>query len=251
VARRPGESNDPGGTRVEAAGWRAADFASALERAKADLRGFVPRFVDLLREILEARQKLLVLTKPPPWLERELGALLPRDFLRATPHPQLAHFPRYLKALALRAERWRQNPIKDAERAAGLAPYLAALERLRTGRTVPLPGAGRGKAPVAASGRAGADAKPDGGGPSRDADREAFRWLVEEFRVSLFAQELGTAVPVSAVKLDRALAAMEGDRPGQREAPAPALRPIVAAPLAEKKAKPLKNLGALDRLFPR
>ena len=71
------------------------------------------------------------------------------------------------------------------------------------------------------------------------------------FTDEFFAQELGTAEPVSAVKLQRALAALQDAPPSTREGPARVMRPIVAAPLKEKKSAPLKNLGALDRLFPR
>ena len=199
----------------EPAGLGERQFTRALEQGREDLRGLVPRFVDRLREILAARQELLVTAKPPPWLADELARLLPPDFLRATPYPQLAHLPRYLKALKLRLERWRQNPVKDGERERQMAPYVAALARLR---------------------RAGSTGM--------------FRWLLEEYRVSVFAQELGTAEPVSAVKLDRALAALEG-APGSRDEPAIAPRPIVAATRVEKKPAAIKNLGALDRLFPR
>ena len=118
--------------------------------------------------------------------------------------------------MKLRADRWRKNPAKDAERAGQFAPYAAAALKLRT---------------------------REGG--------EALRWLIEEFRVSLFAQELGTAEPVSAVKLDRVLAAVAGGVVVRREEPVVAPKPIVAAPVREKKTAPLKNLGALDKLFPR
>jgi len=237
---------------------RARDFAAALERAQGELKGFVPRFVDLLREILLARQKLLVTTKPPPWLESELEALLPRDFLFATPYAQLAHFPRYLKALALRIERWRQNPAKDAERVSQLAPYVRALERL--GVEISKPGLPqRRPAPGAADGavRSSESAvNPALDAESRAAGREALRWLVEEFRVSLFAQELGTAEPVSAVKLDRLLAAMGDGAMGAGAVksggpPARPAQPIVTAALKAGKSGPLKSLGALERLFPR
>ena len=146
---------------------------------------------------------------------RDIAALLPADFLRTTPYAQLPHFPRYLKAMKARAERWRQNPTKDAERAAQLAPFVAAAAKLR---------------------------EREGG--------EAFRWLVEEFRVSLFAQELGTAEPVSTVKLDRALAALQHGIALPRTEP-PVAKPILAAGVTEKKIAPVKNFGALDRLFPR
>ena len=72
--------------------------------------------------------------------------------------------------------------------------------------------------------------------------------------MSLFAQELGTAEPVSAVKLDRALAELHGAPRANAEAmpknvapSAPAVMPLTSA----KKTTPLKNLGALDRLFAR
>ena len=196
----------------------AATFGAVLDRAKADLRGIVPRVVDLLREILTLRLELQVLADAPPTLAADLGGLLPANFLESTPYAQLAHFPRYLKAMKLRAERARKNPAKDAERATQLAPYVAAAAKLRA-----------------------------------TAGGEALRWLVEEFRVSLFAQELGTAEAVSAVKLDRAIAAVRGETSGAAPAAASRAKPIIAAPALPPttKSAPLKNLGALDKLFGR
>ncbi|MDB6094536.1 MAG: ATP-dependent helicase HrpA [Verrucomicrobia bacterium] len=194
----------------------AEAFGAAVEKAKTDLRGIVPRLVDLLREILTLRQAILVLPSAPSGLERHLARLMPPDFLRATPYQQLAHFPRYLKAMKLRAERWKQNPAKDAERLAQLAPFLAPLDRRRE----------------------------EGG---------SLRWLVEEFRVSLFAQELGTSEPVSAVKLERAFAAVKanGSIPLPEMPKSAPPKPILSATMPAKKTAPIKNLGALDKLFPR
>jgi len=186
----------------------ASAFAAAVDRAKADLRGLVPRLMDLLREILTLRQDLLVHPQPYAGLDREVAALVPPEFLRTTPYAQLAHLPRYLRARKLRADRWRQHPAKDAERAREIARYETALA-----------GAGERAATL--------------------------RWLVEEYRVSLFAQELGTAEPVSAVKLDRLLGPPRAG--AAAPVPAAAIRPV--APTAAKKPAPLKNLGALDRLF--
>ncbi len=219
VATSVGDAKSANGPLAHARGYTAAAFAAAVATAKSELRGLVPRLVDLLRQILTLRQELLVAPERYAGMDQDLAALLPPDFLRRTPFAQLPHLARYLKAMKLRAERSRKNLAKDAERAAELAPYVAAAEQWR----------GR-----------------EGG--------EAFRWLVEEFRVSLFAQELGTAEPVSAVKLDRALAALKSG--GARvevaaEAPAPAPKPIVSAPVAGKKSGPLKNLNALDKLFQR
>ncbi|MEI6464254.1 MAG: DUF3418 domain-containing protein, partial [Verrucomicrobiota bacterium] len=214
----------------------ATTFALVVEKARTDLRGLVPRLVDLLREILTLRQDLLVLSDPPPGLARDLAALVPANFIGTTPYAQLAHFPRYLKAMKLRAERARNNLAKDAERVAQLAPYEKALSALN--------GGGVASRPVET-------ARPTA---EQAAARESFRWLLEEFRVSQFAQELGTAEPVSTVKLDRALAALKGAPESARTvaAPAPVAKPILAAPVATgKKLAPLKNLGALDKLFPK
>ena len=165
---------------------------------------------------------------PQPYggLGPELAALISPEFLQTTPYEQLAHFPRYLKAMRLRAERWKQNPIKNAERVKQFAPYAKAAVEVRS--------------------------RPGG---------EAFRWLVEEFRVSVFAQELGTAEAVSMVKLDSALAELKAGAnapvttslPGGVSASPKASQPtpIMATKVADKKSAPLKNLSALDGLFRR
>jgi len=185
----------------------AAGFAAAVVRAREDLKGLVPRFVALVGEIARLRQELLVEKHPYPGLGADLERMVPPGFLRSIPFAQLTHLPRYLKAMALRAVKRRQQPARDDARAAELAPFAAA-----------------------AAGRPG-----------------AFFWLVEEFRVSLFAQELGTAVPVSRVKLERFLAGTaEPPEGGSPPVPAPAAN---ARPL-ERPAK-LKNLRSLDGIFPR
>jgi ATP-dependent helicase HrpA len=87
--------------------------------------------------------------------------------------------PIYLKAIAVRITKLAENPAKDvapaAELAAALRVYAAA------GGQLPLP---------------------------RDASsqQQAGRWLLEEFGVSLFAQSLGTASPVSLQRIEKALA---------------------------------------------
>ncbi len=203
-------------------------FGAAVDRAKADLRGLVPRYVEQLREMLTLRLALEVHATPYAGLAGDLAALLPADFVRTTPYAQLAHFPRYLKAMKQRADRWRQNPVKDTERARQLAPYVAAAAKLRD--------------------------REEGG---------AFRWWVEEFRVSLFAQELGTAEPVSAVKLDRWLASFGKvgsvetksevpPKPVAVKTPAPApVAPLATVKMPDKKSGPLKNFGALDKFIQR
>jgi len=221
---------------------RAADFSAALAKAKADLRGIVPKLCDLLGEVLSLRQTLLVHPMPYAGLGDELARLLPPDFMRHVSWPQLQHFPRYLRARRLRAERWRQNPNKDAERARQLAPYERALREAET-----------------------ADASPDLRDAKRSSSVARLRWLVEEFRVSLFAQELGTAEPVSEKKLQATLAALRSENSPAREAalrePAPrsSSTPVPATPISQRpiaqasipQKQPLKTLAALDKLFRR
>jgi ATP-dependent helicase HrpA len=105
-------------------------------------------------------------------------SLLPPRFLERFPYERLPHLARYLKALLIRVERATLNPAKDQERVQQLSPYVEALREL--------------------------EARP---ARSLEARRhlEAYRWMVEEYKVSLFAQEVGTAVPVSRQRLDRQL----------------------------------------------
>jgi ATP-dependent helicase HrpA len=216
-AERIGRAGGPlpakgGGTESAPYQLTKAAFDRAIETAKRDLRGVVPRLSEWLKEIFTLRLALETHPQPYPGLADDLAALLPRDFLRRTPFKQMAQLPRYLRGRQIRADRWKRDAAKDAQRAGELAPFV----------------------------NVGVDS-----GDHRAGD---FRWLVEEFRVSLFAQELGTAEPVSAVRLNRLLAELKSGRPipgGKEEKEA-----IPAAPIPRQaKGAPLKSLGALDQLF--
>ncbi|MFN3407570.1 MAG: ATP-dependent RNA helicase HrpA [Limisphaerales bacterium] len=187
---------------------REAEFHARVAAARQRLAGLVPRFCDQLEALLQLRQQVAlklgasqsaapgrpaslkdfrqlaavpVAAKPPHPLQAELDALLPARFLVVTPHERLPHLARYLKALGIRAERAALNPVKDRERARQLAPFVTALRQWQA------------KPPASEEGRRRV---------------EAFRWLVEEFKVSLFAQELGTAETVSVKRLEQALAGL-------------------------------------------
>ncbi|OZI49126.1 ATP-dependent RNA helicase HrpA [Bordetella genomosp. 5] len=105
-------------------------------------------------------------------LQQQIGALMPKWFVRETAYAQLAHFPRYLKAAVARIDKLRADPARDARLMAEMAPLLTQYQRARAA----LKGA------------------PD---PRLDE----FRWLLEELRVALFAQELRTPMPVSVKRL--------------------------------------------------
>ena len=184
----------------------AKAWQAQLAAAKSDLRGLVPKLTDGLKEILSLRVALQAHKTPYPGLENDLAALLPPEFVRNTPFARLPHLVRYLRGMQIRADRWKRDPAKDAARARELQPFAGAVARLGE--------------------RAG-----------------EFRWLVEEFRISLFAQELGTAEPVSAVRLERVLEELAGAKTGK--GPAPAAKPL---PLPVQGKTVLKSLDALGRL---
>ena len=106
---------------------------------------------------------------------QQLARLVPKRFLATTPYPQLQHFPRYLKAITLRLDKWRADPARDATRLTELRPQEQRFWRLVAERKGTI-----------------------------DARMQEYRWLLEELRVSFFAQELRTPQPVSVKRLDKA-----------------------------------------------
>jgi ATP-dependent helicase HrpA len=112
-------------------------------------------------------------------ISAQVAALLPPGWMRRTPDPWLGRLPKYLGAASRRAVRVRDAVERDRMLHDQLVPYESALRELEPARA----------------------------GESRPAaERERLRWMLEEFRVSLFAQELKTLRPVSAKRLDAQLA---------------------------------------------
>jgi ATP-dependent helicase HrpA len=179
-------------------------FETAVAQARQRLPGLASQFMDRLGVILQLRQQAQQrigsanIPAPPRSqtlsslgqlgstntirainpLADELAGLVPCRFLDRIEYDRLTHLARYLKALLVRAERAVLNPAKNQDRLRQLAPYQAALRKLQAQPT-----------------------------RSREALRqiESFRWMVEEFKISLFAQEIGTAMPVSPKRLDQQL----------------------------------------------
>ncbi len=160
-----------------------AAFERSVEQARQDMRQLAPQFVATLGHILEARHQLTVVQRPYPGLEQDLERLAPREFLRITPYVQLANLVRYLQAALRRAERFRYHAGKDPQLAARVRPYQDRLDQLLHGELVPY--------------------------SVRTQAIQTYRWMVEEYRVSVFAQELGTAQAVSPKRLDRQLAEID------------------------------------------
>ena len=99
-----------------------------------------------------------------------------KDFVLATPFERLTHFPRYLRAGALRLDKARADATRDARLMADWQSLAKPWERER----LALLKAGQ-----------------------RDPFLEDFRWLLEELRVALYAQELRTPSPVSVKRLQK------------------------------------------------
>jgi ATP-dependent helicase HrpA len=114
-------------------------------------------------------------TEPVADCQQQLQRLMSKGFVLHTPYMQLQHLPRYLKAIVLRLDKWRADPARDASKLSELRP----LEQRYLRRVIEQKG-------------------------QVDARLDEYRWLLEELRVSFFAQELRTPQPVSTKRLDKA-----------------------------------------------
>ncbi|MGF6642325.1 ATP-dependent RNA helicase HrpA [Paraburkholderia sp. GAS82] len=110
----------------------------------------------------------------------QLDALIGKRFVIDTPYAQLAHFPRYLKGIVLRIDKLKADPARDARQFAEFHPLLQNYQRALAQR-----------------------------GGVMDARLLEFRWLLEELRISLFAQELRTPMPVSVKRLYKVWESMQ------------------------------------------
>ncbi|VWB82911.1 putative ATP-dependent helicase [Burkholderia lata] len=113
-------------------------------------------------------------------LQQQLAALVGKRFVIDTPYAQLAHFPRYLKGIALRIDKLKADPARDAKQSADLLPLAQQYQRAVSQR-----------------------------GGVADLRLAEFRWLLEELRISLFAQELRTPMPVSVKRLHKVWESMQ------------------------------------------
>ena len=154
--------------RIDDGRGRLTLIASEVARLAA---GILVEFAAAQRKIKDTKNAAEASADAAQQLQR----LVPKRFLTATPWAQLQHFPRYLKAITLRLEKWRADPARDAARLAELRPQEQRYWRLVAER--------KGAA---------------------DARLQELRWLIEELRVSFFAQELRTPQPVSIKRLDKA-----------------------------------------------
>jgi ATP-dependent helicase HrpA len=107
-------------------------------------------------------------------IQSQLQQLITKRFIADNDFTQLSHFPRYLKAITIRMDKLRADPVRDAKLTAEWLQVAQPWQR-----------------------------HPRKTGVDADPKLIEFRWLLEELRVSLFAQELRTPMPVSAKRLQK------------------------------------------------
>jgi ATP-dependent helicase HrpA len=169
----------------------AAQFDALLDRSRGQFGDVVDRVLadvrEILREVRGVRQKLASLNGPvfqalQQDVQAQLRTLVPADFPAGVPAVLWPHVPRYLKALARRLDKALGNQKRDAELMARVKPAMRALE----------------------------DVSKQLHRDESHAEMERLQWLIEELRVSLFAQDLRTAVPVSEKRVAEQIARAQG-----------------------------------------
>ncbi|MFT5836808.1 MAG: ATP-dependent helicase HrpA [Candidatus Azotimanducaceae bacterium] len=158
------------------------NFKKTLQHADKESKGIIIKLADNLRGVLEAREVIVRLLEQKktsqaiiyPGMRAQLEQIAPSDLLDHYEFDELPHIARYLKAMLRRAQRAKESIQRDIEKSQRVAPFeatLKALEALAKKAQTPL-------------------VKP-------------YRLLLEEFRVSIYAQELGTAQKVSEKRLEQ------------------------------------------------
>jgi ATP-dependent helicase HrpA len=161
-----------------------AEFARRAEQGRSRFTLIAQEIARSAAQIQSARAALekklaaaeRAFAQPVADIRAQLARLLAPGWLGRTPWERMQHLPRYLQAAALRLEKLRADPARDQR----LAAELGALEQPY-------------RRELASHARNGAVS----------AELAQFGWLLEELRVSLFAQELRTPVPVSVKRLSK------------------------------------------------
>lgn len=181
---------------VPAPVWTKAEFAAARGRLTTGLAQTTTDVVRRVEKVLVALHEVEVAlpSKPTPAqadavadIRAQLARLVPPGFVAATGAAHLGDLARYLTAIGRRLERLPQAPAADRERMERVAAVQAEYDALRQ---------------ALSPARAAA------------ADVQDIGRMIEEFRVSLWAQQLGTARPVSEQRIYRAMDAVSVAGPG-------------------------------------
>jgi ATP-dependent helicase HrpA len=167
----------------------ASSFEAQRVTGRTHILPAVQEVTKLVQSLFESYHELRLALesasgkRPPTWqyalddLHDQLTTLLPDNFLPATPWIWLVHFPRYLKAMTLRLRKIGTTGLaRDRQAHDQVAPrWQEFKERAADHRKRSID----------------------------DSELTLYRWMVEELRVSLFAQELGTSLAISPQRLDK------------------------------------------------
>ena len=152
-------------------------FEESVQQNKKELVSFANSVCQTVNEIMERYVQVKTQLKRQGAMaadiKEQLNYLVYSGFIRNTPYMQLKHFSRYLKAIEYRLEKMNHDPEKLSEINRFSLNFWKRVEK-KAKQNVVIP------------------------------ERDAFRWMLEEFRVSLFAQQLKTPYPVSAKRLEKA-----------------------------------------------
>jgi ATP-dependent helicase HrpA len=162
-----------------------ANFREAVTHVRTQAPVVQIQLLALLRELIKSRDTLSRMKPGYGSFEADIQNLLPADVLRRVTLAQFQEFPRYVKAIQMRNERALLNPVKDQQKAVRVEPYWKKLRILL------------------------ADPKLK---PKQRTLLWQFRWAFEEFKVSIYAQELGTKGKISTQKLDELIAEIQSCR---------------------------------------
>jgi ATP-dependent helicase HrpA len=177
-----------------------AGFESRLEIGCARLIESANELCAQIKMILGLHHRLrgrLAQNVPPKFgaargdIKSQLEHLVYAGFIARTQAEWLVHVPRYLQAVDSRLDRLARDPVKDSQLQREVEPFWARwLAHMREG----------------------------GEHEQTDPALARYRWMIEEYRVSLFAQQLGTAVKISAKRLEAQWAAIQlGAEPAVRD----------------------------------
>jgi len=167
--------------------WDEAGFATLREKVRAELAETAETALTIVADTLIAAHELdrrlkgsvsLALLPSLTDVRTQLAELLPKGFISTTGYEQLRHLPRYLRAIAYRLDKMNDDPYRDQAN-------LAKVQQLQREYEDALARVPRGRRP--------------------GAELHQARWLIEEFRVSLFAQQIGTATTVSEKRIRKLL----------------------------------------------
>ena len=153
---------------------RIKERRGEIVAAKAEIESLFTSALDAAAKCSDTLASAKIAEDVADAIETQLAWLVFPGFARAVPLERLRHYARYMRAIAMRIDRARSNSSGDRTKEARVTPFW---ERYR-----------------------GAVASKD---PDIDRERLAeYRWMVEEFRVSVFAPEVRAAIPVSEKRLD-------------------------------------------------